>query len=345
MKKYVLPMALAGLIASSALAVSALSVSPLPLEPMPPLADASDLDNFDGGMLPAMGAFNRFAGTIIADTAGDTYMVMLENAEGDRTEFVITPETYRFEGVNLHPNNEIVGFYATSGFAPAIYPPRYTAAVVAPVWPDRSVYVGRFDADLVSTDNELKINVSDDTIVTTTDGRPYTGPLAGRDLAVVYSIATRSIPAQTTPIQIVVLPEVGTPIYEDEAAHETELDAIEGIEQFPIVVENVMTSARARIGADGAVMVPLRAIAEGLGYTVTWDGDTQSIMLNAVHALQIGRDSYSIGRMAPIELGTAPTLLDGVTFVPLTFFRDIVQANNVYIFEGHIFIDNMEKMQ
>ncbi|MPN40548.1 hypothetical protein SDC9_188086 [bioreactor metagenome] len=92
-------------------------------------------------------------------------------------------------------------------------------------------------------------------------------------------------------------------------------------------------------------MVPLRAIAEALGYQVTWEQDTQTARLNSAISLEVGRDYYVYMRMAPIELGTAPQLKDGSVYVPLFYFRDVLKMNNAYFFENQVVIDNQEKMQ
>jgi len=89
-------------------------------------------------------------------------------------------------------------------------------------------------------------------------------------------------------------------------------------------------------------MVPLRAVAEALDYEVRWEDATRSIYLNNVISLSIGNDYYTYARMAPIELGVAPVIVDGLTYVPLSFFREVVRMNNAIFFEGRIEIDNLE---
>lgn len=66
------------------------------------------------------------------------------------------------------------------------------------------VHVAAFDDDLVSSDGQLKLNLSVDTVITDAKGDPVTG-LAGKKLVVFYTASTRSIPAQTTPEKIIVL--------------------------------------------------------------------------------------------------------------------------------------------
>ena len=96
---------------------------------------------------------------------------------------------------------------------------------------------------------------------------------------------------------------------------------------------------------DGVMMVPLRAIAEALKFQVSWDNELQAVKLGNSISLAIGKDNYCNAKREPIQLGVAPELNGGSTFVPLSFFRQVVQMNNAYVFEGQIVINNGEKME
>lgn len=88
------------------------------------------------------------------------------------------------------------------------------------------------------------------------------------------------------------------------------------VDGVPVVVENDI------------VLIPLRSVAEGLGYTVTWQEEDQSITLEKgaqYIRMAIGEDSYSFSRRAPQSLGTAPVLVDDcVTHVPVSFIPEII---------------------
>ncbi|MCR8631326.1 copper amine oxidase N-terminal domain-containing protein [Paenibacillus radicis (ex Xue et al. 2023)] len=90
------------------------------------------------------------------------------------------------------------------------------------------------------------------------------------------------------------------------------------------------------------LMLPLRAVSEALGYTITWNADTQSVDLTkgAVWSgIYIGKDNFSFGKMATVQLGAAPELKDEVTFVPFTFFSDILKLKAQIDETGVIRID------
>ena len=55
--------------------------------------------------------------------------------------------------------------------------------------------------------------------------------------------------------------------------------------------------------------------------------------------MKIGEDNYIYMKTAPIQLGTAPEVKDGRTFVPLSFFRDVVQVNKTEIIDMQILIE------
>lgn len=79
---------------------------------------------------------------------------------------------------------------------------------------------------------------------------------------------------------------------------------------------------------NGKLMVPLRELAEGqLGLKVVWNGENKSVEVGdgPQHTIvYIGKDSYYRQRMAPEELGAAPEVKDGVTYVPVEFFTEIL---------------------
>lgn len=83
---------------------------------------------------------------------------------------------------------------------------------------------------------------------------------------------------------------------------------------------------------NGNTMVPLRAVAEKMGYKVDWNGEKQAITIgdNEWEAvINIGEDSYfgvtkikdAVGMTAPQSYGTAPQLIEDTTFVPAKMFE------------------------
>lgn len=84
------------------------------------------------------------------------------------------------------------------------------------------------------------------------------------------------------------------------------------------------------ISVNGCTMAPVRAIAEALGFKVTWNAD-RSININngkMQSDLRIGDNSYVVytavegmaGMSAPFELGSAPIIKNNTAYVPIDLF-------------------------
>lgn len=101
-----------------------------------------------------------------------------------------------------------------------------------------------------------------------------------------------------------------------------DFDAPQG--QYSLVVDGRET------GVSIPVAVPLRTMAEALGFEVLWNGDgTVTVDDGVMHCdLIIGEDSYQVvtsneelvGMSAPFSLGMAPYVVNGSTYVPLELF-------------------------
>lgn len=77
------------------------------------------------------------------------------------------------------------------------------------------------------------------------------------------------------------------------------------------------------------LMLPLRPVAEQLGYTVTWNQANQQILLAKAEqqaVLTLGKSAYSLNHQQT-SLTTALKQQNGVTYVPLSFLHDGLQAD------------------
>ena len=180
-----------------------------------------------------------------------------------------------------------------------------------------TVFVENFDKDLISADNELKLNVSDETPIIDVNGKALAkADIYGRDLVVFYSIIMPSIPAQTNPSKIIALPLR---------------------EESQEINEIVLTSDLFRL-EDGTKMIPLRKVSEALGFQVTWNAETKSVeTLKGVNwsTLSIGRNNYNFAKML-IRLESAPIIVESKTYVPASFAEKVLQAEVIYQNDGSI---------
>ena len=102
-------------------------------------------------------------------------------------------------------------------------------------------------------------------------------------------------------------------------------------------------------GAQAHVMVPLRAIAEKLGFTVTWNNGTVTVTGPDRYAeLTIGADQYfaaptqeGMAGASLFSLGCAPTLMDSVTYVPVELFDALLgcREGTVTLEDGRVKIN------
>ena len=65
--------------------------------------------------------------------------------------------------------------------------------------------VSFFNSQLLSSDGSLRLNIAPSTQILLENGQLFNRNPANRNLIVVYGATTRSIPAQTTPSQIIVM--------------------------------------------------------------------------------------------------------------------------------------------
>lgn len=131
-------------------------------------------------------------------------LMSVDAGNGNIVNFVISPSTYfvNYEIVSI--GDQITGYYDGDAPVPLIYPPQYRALVVAKESNYQNVKVDFFDEQLVSSDGQLKINLSVYTPILLANGQPFSRYPGNRNLIVTYGPTTRSIPAQTTPYKIIV---------------------------------------------------------------------------------------------------------------------------------------------
>ena len=284
--------------------------------------------------------YSPFTG-IVKEIAKDEFtgnqMILVEREGGMEGYLVISDNTYFVNDNELKVGSTVTGFYKTDAPMLMIYPGRYDARVLAVDYKEKMLTVDQFNDDLISRDGSLVIKIGDKTEIITEDGKAFEGSLKNRKLVAEYNIVAESYPAQATPERIVVLEE------EEEPEVIVEIPNVE--EAAIVVADKEIPGLHGYVGNTGEIMVPLRGIAEALGYEVKWEAETQRIFLGVQISLEIGKDAYNYMRVAPIQLGTAPELVDGKTYVPLQFFKEVARMNNAYFFEGQIVIDNNAVME
>jgi hypothetical protein len=161
-----------------------------------------------------MASFGSFFGivTMIDDfwtgseaPTGCYKLMTVQNTDGNTVNFVITPTTYFVDHVMISVGEPVIGFYDLNVPVPLIYPPQYRAVVMARLTQNQNVKVDFFNSQLISSDGTLRLVISPLTQITQENGQLFTANPANRNLIVIFTASTMSIPAQTVPNRIIVM--------------------------------------------------------------------------------------------------------------------------------------------
>lgn len=148
-------------------------------------------------MVPARAANRRLSGCMT--------FVTLEDTDGNTVNFVMTPSTFVVDWETLSVGNQVTFWYRADAPMPLIYPPQYNAVAAAREKSGQMVDVSYYNASLVNEEQTLQLNMDGSVEVRTPNNQYFQGSPANRNLVVIYTSSTRSMPAQTTPGEIVVL--------------------------------------------------------------------------------------------------------------------------------------------
>jgi len=318
--------------------------------------ELSFTDVWDEEYQPQAPVFGSVTGEVVSieDELGDL-RIQIEGEDG-ATVFLTYFNTLTL-GDAPEVGDTITGFYIIEPFMMAIYPPQHTASVIVNNDSFQEdgipfIHVCRFYGtdlyggfpQLISADGELVINL--DTEIILQNGEPFDDVLVGRMMVVIYDMTTRSLPPQTTPIQIIVLYEravTGPETIGDDWEGDTDVDP-----WYCIVIDGEGLVGAHAIFLDDEVdfqtHVELVPVAEHLGAEVEWNHDTNEVTLEG----RIGSISFIVGSNDFVVNGETITLFHpavdfyGSLYVPVLFFRDVFGMPTAYSFEGRIYIGSEE---
>ncbi|MDX9916817.1 MAG: copper amine oxidase N-terminal domain-containing protein [Gudongella sp.] len=238
---------------------------------------------------------------------------------GENTLLLSQTTMDKAEAKLLSDGTKVAVFYRTNTPMALSEPPQLTPQVVVIMDGDENtntVMVEKFDENLLSADGSLVIRVGDDTVVVDKEGSEVEKDLvAGNELAIFYKFVLESYPGQTTPEKIIVLP------------------GVEVLEEDALILTQEMLKSEGDV-----IMIPLRAVAEFLGYEIKWDGTNKTVEMTRGPQwtlVTIGRNTYNFAKMM-IRLETAPVIHEGRTYVPLSFIEQVFKANTELLPDGEI---------
>lgn len=152
-----------------------------------------------------------------------------------------------------------------------------------------------------------------------------------------YDVVAMSYPGQAYTQKVVILPAAATEetATETQATRETEQTVAETTE-LTIVAGGKTLEVKGEM-KDGVAVVPVRAAAEALGCTVSYeqkDGKEYVTVENDTRSmtLEIGTDNYvsttkiedAVGMTSPAQYGVAPYIVDGTTYAAADLFKALV---------------------
>lgn len=143
---------------------------------------------------------------------------------------------------------------APMGMSLPAYCSLQVAIIVMPM--QGSVAVGYFDDELVNEEKTLALNIQRNTMILNTKGekRIFTEEdIKNRDAVVIYTDTTRSLPPQTSPDMVLILPDEVALMMTEELSEEAHEEKV--------------------------AYLPLREIAMQRGYSVTWQHKEKRIIL------------------------------------------------------------------
>lgn len=186
--------------------------------------------------------------------------------------------------------------------------PPYLGSVTAVVAnADKGFYmVGHFDENLTDAENQLQLNISEETSIQNTLGTRQmmsAEDVKDQDALVFYGATTRSIPAQTTPSMVMVL----------SAAQE------DAVPEQDVAEPEKETTDKA------PALVPLRKTAEAKGWKVTWQGKDQPVKIEKDGLsveVSIGDTDYVVDGDMVYQAQLAAQLQNGVLFVSDELFAE-----------------------
>ena len=180
--------------------------------------------------------------------------------------------------------------------------------------------------EYVDTQNFLAINIGEDTEIVDVEGNELTADdVADKYLMVFYDKMTMSIPAIATPVKVIVLGDyepAEEPTVEPEATEEPE-------EEEPVYAYVLTVNQDDIMMIDDTAYIPVRKYAESLDLEVTWYDEDMSVTIGTVPmgvGFKIDENSYSKSKMTPFVLEGAPKLVEDTTYVPVSFFEQVLES-------------------
>lgn len=244
----------------------------------------------------------------------EKWTLTIEAENGEPTIVFVNPHSFifhnngeKFNYTQLEKGSTVEAFIDKNKPMILIYPAQVTPdfLIVKDEKSIAQVKVSKFDDSFLSLDGQLKLNISEETILTNQLGESIEQEdLKRKDLVVFYSFTTRSLPPQTSPTRIIAFDK-----------------SFEMKERVAEIIK------KDHVFKDGVKMIPLRAVAEELGYEVKSDRKKKVYVTkqNVSYTITRGKKVYGFNRSIG-HFNVAPIIKDKRTYVPEQFL-DLLLEN------------------
>lgn len=254
--------------------------------------------------------FISVTGTItkITEESTGNFFATIKN-EDEEFGFYFNDETKIFDNTGkvteLKEGLKFTAFVDAKKPMILIYPPRYSPEVIIVQTEEAgTVALEQFDEKFLNKKKDTVINISDETVIEDLSGKALKKEaIVDKDVLIFYEVVLESYPMQIGPSKILVL--------------EKETTAIE--KAYAIVEKDFYE-------VNGEVMIPLRLVAETLGYKVDSTG-TGAIVSKGNVSFTITRGTTTYGyNKALRQFKETPELLEQYkTYVPYEFLQLLVE--------------------
>lgn len=98
----------------------------------------------------------------------------------------------------------------------------------------------------------------------------------------------------------------------------------------PITIDNVTLNRSYITDSDGKKFLPVKVIAEALGYQVKWFGEDRHVELikgAQFITMKTTENYFTFSKMAPMKLSDSAFIENGSTYVPVDFVNEILRGN------------------
>lgn len=277
----------------------------------------------------------------ITEVADD--YVMVNTMDGEEIQFNTSEFTQVIDANTVLPLNlkeretDLVMVTYANAMTMSLPPQAYAFAIIGNIKSEMGNPMFTIVEEVKTTDNGIVIvtdgGMKEITVPSNAQVSPYLTrnivTLAdikeGSNVLLWYDMMTMSIPAFATSEKVVVMAGNVMDVFNEE---ETEEVAEDGL--YVNGVKITLAEDEVEYDNNGVKMLPLRTVAETLGFKVEWVNESQSIIVSngAFSAtIRIGTVEGGINKMR-LVLETAPILYnDCKTYVPASFFAELPAIN------------------